>query len=188
MSALLGNIPDETLTVLLAKEIRGLANITPVELEQLPGIGREKALRLLSAVELSKMLATAPAAERPAVTSPEEAARLVMEEMRYLDQEQFRILHLNTKKQVIGQKVVTIGTLSSSLVHPREVFKDAIRDSSAAIILVHNHPSGDPTPSNEDGNITKRLVEAGQLLGIEIIDHLVIGDGRFISFRSRGLM
>lgn len=185
LAALLGNIPDKTLTVLLNEGIRGLVSINQTELERLPGIGRDKALRLLAAVELAKMLATTPPVERPAVKQPEDAARLVMEEMRYLDREQFRIIHLNTKNQVTGQEVVATGTLNSTSIHPREVFKNAVKASTAAIIAVHNHPSGDPTPSREDIQITKRLIEAGEIIGIQILDHLIIGDGRFVSFKAR---
>jgi len=188
LAALLGNIPDETLTALLDEGIRGLTNITPAELENMRGIGRDKALRLLAAIELAKMLATAPPGEKPVVKTPEDAARLVMEEMRYLDREHFRALLLNAKNQVIGQEIISIGTLNSSAVHPRELFKNAIKASAAAIILVHNHPSGDPSPSREDIEVTRRLVEAGRLIGIEILDHLVIGNGKFESFKAMGLI
>lgn len=188
LAALLGNVPDETLTALLNEGIRGLANITPAELKKLPGIGRDKALRLLAAIELAKMLATVPPCERYIVKTPEDAARLVMEEMRYLDREQFRIVHLNTKNQVISQEIISIGTLNTSQIHIREVFKNAIKASTAAIITIHNHPSGDPTPSREDIEMAKRLNEAGSIIGIEVLDHLVIGDGRVLSFKAKGLM
>jgi len=111
-----------------------------------------------------------------------------MEEMRCLDREYFRVLLLNTKNHVLKMETVSIGTLNCSAVHPREVFKPAIRNSAAAIILVHNHPSGDATPSRNDAEVTQRLSEAGKLLGIEILDHLVIGDGLFTSFKDKGLI
>ncbi|MCL6614990.1 MAG: DNA repair protein RadC, partial [Firmicutes bacterium] len=112
---------------------------------------------------------------------------LVMEEMRFLDREQFRIILLDAKNHVLGIRVVSVGSLSSSIVHPREIFKEAIARSSAAIILVHNHPSGDPTPSHEDIEVTRRLVEAGRLLGIEVLDHVVVGDNRYVSFKEKGI-
>jgi DNA repair protein RadC len=108
--------------------------------------------------------------------------------MRSLDREQFRALLLNTKHQLIGREVISIGTLNSSMVHPRELFKNAIKRSAAAMILVHNHPSGDPAPSQEDIGITKRLLEAGGIIGIEILDHLIVGDNRFVSLKAKGLM
>jgi DNA repair protein RadC len=188
LAALLGNIPDGTLTVLLNEGIRGLANVNQTELEQMPGIGRDKALRLLAAIELSKMLVTASPVQMPVVKGPEDIVNLVMEEMRYLDREQFRAFLLNTKNQLICQETISIGTLNSSQVHPREVFKSAIKVSAAAIIIVHNHPSGDPTPSKEDLDVTQRVIKAGSILGIEVLDHVIIGDGKFLSFKTKGLM
>ena len=109
-----------------------------------------------------------------------------MEDLRYLQHEQFRILLLNTKNVIIACEEVSRGSLNSSIVHPREVFNRAIKRSAAAIILIHNHPSGDPTPSQEDINITRRLVEVGRLVGIEVLDHLIIGDGVFTSLKEKG--
>lgn len=188
LSALLGNIPDESLRRLLSGDIRGLLNMTMGELTQLPGISKDKALRLLAAFELAKKIATAAPCKRPSIKNPEDAVRLVMGEMRQLDREQFWALLLNVKNQVIAREVISIGTLNSSTVHPRELFKNAVRQSAAAMVVVHNHPSGDPEPSKEDIDITKKLVEAGRLLGIEILDHLIIGDGQFVSFKAKGLI
>jgi len=111
-----------------------------------------------------------------------------MEEMRNLDREHFRALLLNVKNQVIGREIISIGTLNSSAVHPRELFRNAIKRSAAALILAHNHPSGDPAPSREDIEVTRRLLEAGHIIGIEILDHLIIGDNKFTSFKAKGLM
>lgn len=188
LAALLGNIPDETLTALLNEGIRGLSIITPAELEKMRGIGRDKALRLLAAIELAKLLAITPPGEKYTIRTSEDAARLVMEEMRYLDREQFRVIHLDSKNRVIGQEVISIGSLNASTVHPREVFKNAIKASAATIIAIHNHPSGDPIPSREDIEIAKRLNEAGSIIGIEVLDHLVIGNGRFESLRAKRLV
>jgi DNA repair protein RadC len=116
------------------------------------------------------------------------AANLVMEDMRYLQEEHYRVLFLDTRHQVITQRDISIGSLNSSIVHPRETFKAAISHASAAIILVHNHPSGDPKPSPEDITLTARMKDAGELIGIPVLDHLIIGDGRFISLKERGLL
>ena len=110
-----------------------------------------------------------------------------MNEMRYLDREHFRAILLNTKNHVLRVETIGIGTLNSTAVHPREVFKLAVKYSAAAIILVHNHPSGDPTLSRDDLEVTKRLVEVGKVLGIDILDHIIIGDGKFVSLKEKGL-
>ncbi len=166
--------------------LRRLVTMTLEELEKVPGVGLAKAITLKAAVELGRRLATATVS-RSLVRSPQDVTGLVMEEMRYLDREQFRIVLLDAKNHVLGVRVVSVGSLSSSIVHPREIFKEAIARSSAAIILVHNHPSGDPTPSQEDVEVTRRLEEAGRLLGIEVLDHIVVGDNRYVSFRERGM-
>lgn len=186
--ALLGDIPDDTLNALLVGGVRGLVQMAFQELTQLRGIGKDKALRLLAAVELAKIISTAPPRERPVIKQPEDATHLVMGEMRHLDREHFWTLLLNAKNQVIAREVISIGTLNSSVVLPRELFKNAIKQSAAAMILVHNHPSGDPSPSREDIEVTRRLVEAGRIVGIEVLDHLIVGDNRFTSLRAKGLI
>lgn len=166
--------------------LRRLVTSTIEELRGVPGVGQSKAAQLKAAVELGRRI-TSASASRTCVRSPEDVSALVMEEMRYLDREQFRIVLLDAKNHVLGVKTVSVGSLSSSIVHPREIFKEAIARSSAAIILVHNHPSGDPTPSQEDLEVTRRLVEAGRLLGIEVLDHIVVGDNRYVSFKEKGI-
>jgi DNA repair protein RadC len=109
-----------------------------------------------------------------------------MEELRYLDREVMRLLILDTKHQVIATPIVSVGTLNASMVHPREIFKDCIRRSAAAVIVVHNHPSGDPSPSSDDIQVTKRLRRAGEILGIDVLDHIIIGDNRFVSLKEEG--
>ncbi len=166
--------------------LRRLAELSLAELAQVPGVGPAKAARLKAALELGRRLA-GTAADRSAIRSPRDAGSLLMEDMRYLDQEQFRVVLLNAKHQVLGVETVSVGGLASSIVHPREVFKRAIRRSAAAIILAHNHPSGDPTPSREDLEVTRRLTEVGKLMGIEVLDHIIIGDNRYVSFREQGI-
>jgi len=168
--------------------LRGLVHASVEELGEIKGVGPAKAAQIKAALELGKRVATNTPEERAVIKTPEDAAGLVMEEMRHLDREHFRVLLLNAKNQVIGQEVISIGTLNSSTVHPRELFKNAIKRSAAAIILIHNHPSGDPSPSREDIEVTRRLIEVGHIIGIEVLDHLIIGDNKFNSFKAKGLM
>ncbi len=163
-----------------------LKNATIEELTAIKGIGPARGVIMLAALELGERLNKYKPTERYVVRSPEDGADYVMEEMRTLDQEHFIALFLNTKNQIIHSQTIFIGTLNSSVVHPREIFREAVRRSSASIIVAHNHPSGDPTPSPEDINVTKRLVKAGKIMGIEVLDHLVIGDGRFVSLKEKG--
>lgn len=137
-------------------------------------------------MELGRRIHTLQTKERYVIRSPEDVSSLVMEDMRFLKQEHFVCLYLNTKNQVIFRHTVFIGSLNASIVHPREVFKEALRRSSASIICLHNHPSGDPSPSREDIDVTKRLYEAGRVLGIELLDHIIIGDRTFISLKEQG--
>ncbi|MEW6573414.1 MAG: DNA repair protein RadC [Bacillota bacterium] len=165
----------------------GLSGAVPEELSAVKGMGPAKAAQVAAALELGRRLGEG-SVPRPAVTTPEDAARLVMRRMQRLDREEFRVILLNTKNRVIQVETVAVGTLNSSGVEPREVFKNAIRRSAAAIILVHNHPSGDPTPTREDVALTRRLIEAGLLVGIEILDHIIIGDNRYVSLKTENLM
>lgn len=166
--------------------LRKLIDMSVEELTSIKGIGQAKALQVLAGIELGKRVARSSLGEVVTVRSPHDAAMYIMEDMRYLKKEHFVCLFLNTKNHIIGKETLSIGTLNASLVHPREVFRAAIRVSSASIICIHNHPSGDPTPSTEDIQITKRLAEAGSLIGIEILDHLIIGDGIFVSLKEQG--
>lgn len=170
------------------KNLHQLVDATVEELSEVKGVGLAKASQVKAALELARRLSQFSASPRPVVKSPGDAAGLVMEEMRHLDREHFRALLLNTKNQVIGVDKVSVGTLNSSAVHPRELFRNAIRRSAASVILMHNHPSGDPAPSREDLDITRRLVEAGKIIGIEVLDHIIIGDNKFISFKAKGLI
>ncbi|MDN5347267.1 MAG: repair protein RadC [Clostridia bacterium] len=166
--------------------LRFIAEASLEELKKQKGIGLAKACQLKAAIELGRRLA-AYMQERISVRSPRDVVNLLIDEMRFLDREHFRTVSLNTKNQVLAINTVSVGSLNSSIVHPREVFKDPIRHSAAAVVLVHNHPSGDPEPSQEDLMVTRRLAEAGKILGIEVLDHLVLGDGRYVSFKERNL-
>lgn len=165
-----------------------LADMSYMELTEIKGIGTAKALQLLAGLELGRRMARSRMDEQAAIRRPQDAAHLVMESMRYYKREHFICLFLNTKNKVLAQETISIGTLDASLVHPREVFRAAIRHGSASVVCLHNHPSGDPTPSEEDIWITKRLMEAGELVGIEVLDHIVIGDQRYVSLKEQGHM
>lgn len=168
--------------------IVGLGSADAIELMRINGIGKSKALTLLAAVELGKRIAIQPVCDKISIESSEDIARMFMEELRYVKKEHFKCVLVNTKGEIILIDEVSIGELSSTVVHPREVFIQAVKRSAAAVIFVHNHPSGDPNPSKEDIDTTKRLVECGELLGIRVLDHVIIGDGRFLSLRGLGLI
>ncbi|MCP3030457.1 DNA repair protein RadC [Halobacillus sp. A1] len=165
-----------------------LKDATIEELTAIRGIGAAKGVLLLSAIEFGRRIQHMKPVERYVIRSPEDGADFVMEEMRDLKQEHFICLFLNTKNQVIHRQTIFIGSLNASIVHPREVFKEAVKRSAASIICAHNHPSGDPTPSQEDIQVTRRLNECGKMIGIELLDHLVIGDRTFISLKEKGYL
>lgn len=168
--------------------LRRLAESEWEELTRIRGIGPAKALQLQAAIELGRRVARSRLPDTVKITCPQDAANLLMEELRHLKEEHFVCLFLDTKNQVIGRQTLSIGSLNASIVHPREVFRAAIRRSSASILCAHNHPSGDPTPSPEDIALTRRLSEAGELLGVELLDHLVIGDNRYTSLKETGCL
>lgn len=167
--------------------LRGIANASVEELTRIKGVGPVKAVQIAACVELGRRLEKEPR-HRRAVCSPEEAADLLKPHLRDAAKENFVALLLDSKNMVIREEAISVGSLDSSIVHPREVFKTAIAASAASVIVAHNHPSGDPTPSPEDRRVTARLVESGKLLGIDVVDHLIIGDGRWVSMREMGLM
>jgi len=167
--------------------LRAIASAKPSELAQVKGIGMAKAAQLLAAVELGRRIALEAMGEQPAITRPEDVYALLHHQLRDEKQEHVILLLLNTKNRVIQQSTLTKGTLDASLLHPREVFREAIRHSASSIILAHNHPSGDPTPSSEDIQMTNRLHQAGQLLGIDLLDHVILGDGRWVSLKAQGV-
>ena len=173
------------------KDLGGLSGIATASLDELSsitGVGRVKAIEVKAAVELGKRLAVTTDEAKPVIRSPADVAQLMMAELRYETREHLYVLILDTRNQVRQTRLISTGTLTESLVHPREVFKEAIRFSAAALVLVHNHPSGEPDPSPEDVATTKRLVEAGKLLGIDVLDHVVIGDGKWASLKQQSLM
>ncbi|MCJ7566670.1 MAG: DNA repair protein RadC [Anaerolineales bacterium] len=174
----------------LLVEIGGLAGLHRLSLPELQkkrGIGIAKAAQIQAAIELGRRFAIVNHEEKPRIQSPQDAANLVLYEMGALEQEHLRVLLLDTRNQVIQVVEVYRGSLNSSVIRVGEIFREAVRRNAAAIIVAHNHPSGDPTPSPEDVAVTRAIVEAGKLLDIEVLDHLVIGKNRYISLKSKGM-
>ncbi len=168
--------------------LSGLARADLSELQDVPGIGPVKAVELKAALELGKrMILSAPDQQRPQIKSPADAAQLLMLEMGVLEQEEVRTLLLDTRNRVQGSPMIYRGSLNATSMRVAEVFKDAIRTNSAGIIVAHNHPSGDPAPSAEDVRVTQALVQAGKLIDIEVLDHIVVAQGRYVSLKERGL-
>lgn len=163
--------------------IRWLNDITIEELCEIDGIGISKAAQIKASLELGIRISSAKPI-RYKVTNPWDIYKYYMDSLRYLNKEIFKIILLNTKNEIICDRDISVGTLNMSVVHPREVFREAIKRSSNKIILMHNHPSGNIEPSNEDKNVTSRLVKCGELIGIEVIDHIIIGDGLYYSFKE----
>ena len=166
--------------------IRELSNIQPEEFMSVRGIGKAGASRIAAAVELGRRMSSAPPKSRLRGDSPGLIAAMFMDEMRHLQQERVSIVMINTRGEVIARENVAIGGLHSACASPREVFTNAVRKGAFGVILAHNHPSGDPSPSDDDIHITKQLAAAGDLLDIKLVDHIIIGDGRFVSLKEMG--
>lgn len=173
---------------LLAQGVRELAGRSFPELAARHGLGPAKTARILAALELGARLATEGGGGAPEFRAPEEAARYLLPRYGSRPVETFGLLALDVRRRLRRETVVSVGCLTSSLVHPREVFREALVSRAAGLILFHNHPSGDPEPSAEDVGLTRRLAQAGQLMGIEVLDHLVLGAGRFVSLKERGAL
>ena len=175
----------------LLSEFDGLAGIARARIPQLsalPGVGLAKAAQLQAAFELGKRLATSVDGPKAVVRGASDAAALLMEDLRHRQQECLGAIFLDARNQVICVRILTVGTLTGSPAHPREVFREALAQGCASLIICHNHPSGDPTPSKDDIALTARLVEVGELMGVPLLDHIVIGGGRYISLKEAGKM
>lgn len=170
----------------LYKRLAGITDIN--ELTQIKGLGQAKAATVLAALELGRRLASAQTLEKVHLGGPRQVAAYLMPRLRYAVKEQFVAVFLNTKNRIIGEEIISEGTLTGSLVHPREVYQPAILRHAAAIVVAHNHPSGDPNPSREDRELTAMLYKAGKNLGIPLLDHVVIGDGIYYSFQENGAL
>lgn len=167
--------------------LSGLAQTTFGELMQQRGLGPAKAAEVMAAMELGKRIASLPGDARTQIHAASDVANLLMPEMMWLSRESMRVLLLNTRNHVLGVREVYSGTVNSAEIRVGEVFRDAVRENCKSVIVVHNHPSGDPTPSNEDVRMTGKLVEAGKLLDIELLDHVVLARGGYVSLKERRL-
>jgi DNA repair protein RadC len=167
--------------------LTGLAKASVSELQVVKGIGPVKAVEIKAALELGRRLIASAPEQRPRVTCPADAANLLMTEMTLLDQEHLRLVLLDTRNHVLATPTVYIGSLNTSVLRVGELFRFALRENAAAMIVAHNHPSGDPSPSPEDIQVTRQIVKGGQLLDIDVLDHVVIGHNRFVSLKERGL-
>jgi DNA repair protein RadC len=167
--------------------VAGIARASFADLCDVRGLGLAKAAQIKAALELGKRLMVASPEDRPQVKSPADVANLLMMEMGFLEQEHLRVVLLDTKNHVLGMPTIYVGSLNTSVLRVGELFREAIRANAAAVIVVHNHPSGDPTPSPEDVSITRQIVEGGKLLDVDVLDHLVIGQQRYVSLKERGL-
>lgn len=168
--------------------LNSLKNASLSDLMEVDGIGEAKAAMILAAVQLGIRLAVSSNGSKIRVTSPSIAANYVLSEMSVLEQEHFRIMTLNTKKEINFIREISKGTINMTIVHSREVFRAAISDNAHSIILLHNHPTGDPSPSKEDIKLTKNLLESSKIIGIDILDHIIIGDNKYFSFLEEGLL
>ena len=187
-------LPSESvlsLSTRLLAEFRGLpglARASFAELRRFRGLGDAKAAELKAALELGRRLLTLPEVDRPAISGPEDVANLVLADMAFFNQEHFRVMLLNTRNRVLSTEELYVGNVGSAVIRPSEVFREAISANAPSVIVVHNHPSGDPTPSTDDVQVTKTLAEAGKLLDIALLDHVVVAERGWVSLKERGLM
>ena len=166
----------------------GLHHITIADLMTINGIGEVKAVKIKCIAELAKRLSKASAAHSLRIDQPKTVADYYMEELRHVETEHTLLVMLDNKNRIINDSIISKGTVNSSLLSPREIFLMALQNKAVYILLLHNHPSGDPTPSKQDLTITKRIMEASKLIGIPLIDHIIIGDNKYISFREKGIL
>lgn len=182
------NVVNMSSRILSEYNIKQLSQANVVKLTQIHGIGTAKASQIAAVFELARKLEGFTDEPKRKIRSPADVYSLLYPKMREHKREKLVALLLDTKNQVIREETISIGTLNANIVHPREVFKAALMESSASVIISHNHPSGDPTPSREDIAVTEKLVEGGKMLGIDVLDHVIIGDGRYVSLKDERLI
>lgn len=180
------NVINLSQRILGEYNIKQLSQINITQLMKVHGIKESKAAQIMACFEIARRLESFNTVEKPKISSPEDVYRRLFPRMREQKKEMFIELCLDTKNQILKEEVISVGSLNANVVHPREVFKLALTESAAHIIVAHNHPSGDPTPSREDIEITKKLVETGNIMGITVLDHVIIGDGRHFSLKEAG--
>ena len=171
-----------------ARNAGGLTRLGVDELVRVPGVGASRAARVLAAVELGRRTVMQEAGERPQLSTPEAVGRYLLPLFGGHREERFGVVMLDAKNRLIRAELISVGTVSASLAHPREVFRAATVASASSIAVFHNHPSGDPRPSDDDVTLTRQLVGAGDVMGIQLVDHIILGDGRWFSFRAARLL
>ncbi|MGP8320649.1 MAG: RadC family protein [Methanosarcinaceae archaeon] len=182
------NVLNMSTRILSEYSLKQLSLANVAKLMEIHGIGDAKASQITAMFELARKLEAFTDEPKRKIKSPADVYSILYPKMREQKKEKLTALYLDTKNQILREEVVSIGTLNANIVHPREIFKSALLESSASVILAHNHPSGDPTPSKEDIAVTKKLIEGGKLLGIDVLDHVIIGDGRYVSLKDEGLV
>jgi len=180
------NVINLSQRILGEYNIKQLSQINITQLMKVHGIKESKAAQISACFEIARRLESFNSAEKPKISSPEDVYRRLFPRMREQKKEMFIELCLDTKNHILKEEVISLGSLNANVVHPREVFKLALTESAAHIIVAHNHPSGDPAPSREDIEITKKLVETGNIMGLTVLDHVIIGDGRHFSMKEAG--
>lgn len=178
------HLAEEVLAKYRDKGLVAIMNMSPQEIATVHGIGLAKAATIVAAVELGRRLSTRAAQKTEKIEGPEDAARYMMPMLRYEQKEHFLVMLLDVRNRVIATSTISVGGLTSSIAHPREVFREAIRHSAAALILVHNHPSGDPSPSREDIQLTRQMMKAGEVMGIPVLDHIILANDDFLSIKE----
>jgi len=182
------HIAEEVLAHYKDRGLEAIVHMPPAELAAVKGVGKAKAATVLAAVELGRRLSMKAAEHIVVVHDPEDAAHFALPRFRFEQREHFAVMLLDTKNHILGMPDVSVGSLQASVVHPREVFRAAIDYAAAAMILFHNHPSGDPTPSREDIAVTQRLVKAGKIMDIPVLDHIILGRECFLSLKEKGML
>ena len=180
------NVINLSHRILKEYNIKQLSQVNLTQLMKVHGVKESKAAQIAACFEIARRLESFKDVEKPKISSPEDVYRRVYPRMREQKKEMFIELCLDTKNQIIREDIISVGSLNANIVHPREVFKLALAESAAHIIVAHNHPSGDPTPSREDIEITKKLAQTGNIMGITVLDHVIIGDGRHFSMKEAG--
>ncbi len=178
------HLAEEVLAQYRDKGLAAIMYTSPREIAEIHGIGMAKASTIVAAVELGRRLSERAARTIKKIDGPEDVARYVIPSLRFEQKEHFLVMLLDIRNQVIGLSTISIGSLTASIAHPREVFIEAIRCSAAGVILIHNHPSGDPTPSGEDIKLTKQMVQAGAIMGIPVLDHVIVAGEKHISLKE----
>ncbi len=168
--------------------VKSLSRISIGSLKKELGIGEAKACQIIACFELGRRLARFKEDKKLVIKNAKDIAKVFIPEMSSLKKEHFKGIYLDSRKKIIKEETIFIGSLNESVIHPREIFQIALNENAAALILIHNHPSGNPKPSKEDIEITKKLIEAGDILGIPVLDHIIIGDKKYFSMREKGLI